>query len=90
MTAGHGELARAEHFKRAGDDYNAILFAALCDRLAEAFAERMHHLLRTELWGYAADEQLTRLRADRRALRGDPPGAGLWLPARPHGEANDL
>ena len=59
VTTGHGELSRTERFKQAGDDYNAILFTALCDRLAEAFAERMHHLLRTELWGYAADERLT-------------------------------
>ena len=59
VTAGHGELGRAERFKRAGDDYNAIMFTALCDRLAEAFAERMHQLLRTELWGYAAGERLT-------------------------------
>jgi 5-methyltetrahydrofolate--homocysteine methyltransferase len=59
VTAGHREQERAERFKRAGDDYNAIMFAALCDRLAEAFAERMHQLLRTELWGYAADERLT-------------------------------
>ena len=59
VTTGHGELARTEHFKAQGDDYNAILFAALCDRLAEAFAERLHNLFRTELWGYAVDEELT-------------------------------
>ena len=59
VTTGHGEPARAERFKDDDDDYNAILFTALCDRLAEAFAERMHRLLRTELWGYAFDEQLT-------------------------------
>ena len=59
VTTGLGEQERAERFKRDGDDYNAILFTALCDRLAEAFAERMHQLVRTELWGYAGDESLT-------------------------------
>ena len=56
VTAGHGEAAIAERFKAAGDDYNAILAAALADRLAEAFAEALHYKVRTELWGYAPDE----------------------------------
>ncbi|MBX3484236.1 methionine synthase [Phenylobacterium sp.] len=56
VTAGHGELAQARAFKDAGDDYSAILFTALADRLAEAFAEAMHRKVRTELWGYAPDE----------------------------------
>ena len=56
VTAGHGELEVAEKFKAAGDDYNAILSAALADRLAEAFAESLHRQVRTELWGYAPDE----------------------------------
>ena len=46
----------AERFKAAGDDYNAILSTSLADRLAEAFAEALHHRVRTELWGYAPDE----------------------------------
>ena len=58
VTTGHGERERAEHFEREHDDYNAILFKALCDRLAEAFAERMHERVRRELWGYAPDESL--------------------------------
>ena len=45
--------------KAAHDDYTAILASALADRLAEAFAERLHELVRRELWGYAADEALT-------------------------------
>ncbi len=59
VTAGHGERERAEAFEREHDDYNKILFAALCDRLAEAFAERLHEHVRRELWGYAADERLS-------------------------------
>jgi 5-methyltetrahydrofolate--homocysteine methyltransferase len=59
VTTGHGEPERAAVFERDNDDYNRILFSALCDRLAEAFAERMHELVRRELWGYAAGEQLS-------------------------------
>ncbi len=58
VTAGHGESAVATRFKAAGDDYSAILAAALADRLAEAFAEAMHSKVRTQLWGYAPDETL--------------------------------
>lgn len=56
VTTGLGEDGRAEMFKQAGDDYNAILFQALTDRLAEAFAEHMHQRVRREFWGYAPDE----------------------------------
>ncbi|MDP1632850.1 MAG: methionine synthase [Caulobacter sp.] len=56
VTAGHGELEIAARFRAAGDDYSAILATALADRLAEAFAEALHHRVRTELWGYAPDE----------------------------------
>ncbi len=56
VTAGHGEADVAARFKAAGDDYSAILAAALADRLAEAFAEALHRKVRTELWGYAPDE----------------------------------
>ncbi|NBW07480.1 MAG: methionine synthase [Caulobacteraceae bacterium] len=56
VTAGHGELEIAKRFKDAGDDYSAILATALADRLAEAFAERLHKEVRTQLWGYVPDE----------------------------------
>jgi 5-methyltetrahydrofolate--homocysteine methyltransferase len=59
VTAGHGELEKAAEFKAKGDDYSAILATSLADRLAEAFAERLHKEVRTQLWGYAADEQTT-------------------------------
>ncbi len=58
VTAGHGEDEVAQKFEAAGDDYSAIMSKALADRFAEAFAERMHQLVRTQYWGYAPDEQL--------------------------------
>ena len=48
-----------EKFKEAGDDYSYIMAEALADRLAEAFAEKLHELVRREVWGYAADESLS-------------------------------
>src|ERR1700726_2204918 len=58
VTAGIGEDIIADRFKNANDDYSSILCKALADRLAEAFAERMHQRVRRELWGYADDETL--------------------------------
>ena len=60
VTAGGGRFdAKLAEFEAAHDDYNAILFKALADRLAEAFAERLHQRVRREFWGYAADENLS-------------------------------
>jgi 5-methyltetrahydrofolate--homocysteine methyltransferase len=59
VTAGIGEDVVADRFKNANDDYSSILVKALADRLAEAFAERMHQRVRKEFWGYAPDETLT-------------------------------
>ncbi len=58
VTAGIGIDARVADFERRHDDYSAILLKALADRLAEAFAERLHQRVRTELWGYAPTEDL--------------------------------
>jgi 5-methyltetrahydrofolate--homocysteine methyltransferase len=58
VTAGLGAPEKIAEFKAALDDYSAILLEAVADRLAEAFAERLHQRIRTEFWGYAADEQL--------------------------------
>src|SRR5246500_1879833 len=58
VTAGIGEDVIADRFKHRNDDYSSILCKALADRLAEAFAERMHARVRREFWGYAPDEQL--------------------------------
>ncbi len=59
VTAGIGEDVIADRFKNANDDYSSILCKALADRLAEAFAERMHARVRREFWGYAPDETTT-------------------------------
>jgi 5-methyltetrahydrofolate--homocysteine methyltransferase len=58
VTAGLGAQDKISEFKAAMDDYSAILLEALADRLAEAFAERMHERVRHEFWGYAPDEHL--------------------------------
>ncbi|MEX0427091.1 methionine synthase [Nocardioides sp. DS6] len=57
VTAGIGLPEKVQEFRAALDDYSAILVEALGDRLAEAFAERLHQRVRTEFWGYAPDEQ---------------------------------
>jgi 5-methyltetrahydrofolate--homocysteine methyltransferase len=59
VTAGLGSQPKIMEFKEALDDYSAILLEALADRLAEAFAERMHERVRKEFWGYQPDEDLT-------------------------------
>src|SRR5829696_8045030 len=58
VTVGLGADAAARRFEEENDDYNAIMVKALADRLAEALAELMHRRVRTEFWGYAADEAL--------------------------------
>ncbi|MFZ1501287.1 MAG: methionine synthase [Giesbergeria sp.] len=59
VTAGLGVEKKEQEFLAAFDDYSAILFKSLADRLAEAFAECLHQRVRTDLWGYAKDEQLS-------------------------------
>ncbi|WP_421793562.1 methionine synthase [Hydrocarboniphaga effusa] len=58
VTTGLGSAEKVEAFKKANDDYSAILLESLADRLAEAFAERLHQRVRKEWWGYAPDEHL--------------------------------
>ncbi|WP_425450282.1 methionine synthase [Virgifigura deserti] len=58
VTTGHGLDVIVTDFERAHDDYGSIMAKALADRLAEAFAERMHQRVRKEFWGYAPDEAL--------------------------------
>ena len=72
----HGIEPHLERFKAAHDDYNDILLKALADRLAEAFAERLHQHVRTDLWGYAAGEQLTNEALIREEYRGIRPAPG--------------
>lgn len=72
----HGIDAHLAGFKANHDDYNDILLKALADRLAEAFAERLHAHVRTTLWGYAPDEQLTNEALIREQYRGIRPAPG--------------
>jgi 5-methyltetrahydrofolate--homocysteine methyltransferase len=58
VTAGLGAAERVARFRKNNDDYNAILLESLADRLAEAFAERLHQRVRKEFWGYVPDEHL--------------------------------
>ena len=59
VTAGAGIEAKLAEFEAKHDDFSAILLKALADRLAEAFAEHLHHRVRTEYWGYAQGEALS-------------------------------
>lgn len=59
VTAGIGIEPLVEAYEKDHDDYNSIMIKAIADRLAEAFAEKMHELVRKEYWGFAPDEQLT-------------------------------
>ncbi|OON64774.1 methionine synthase [Massilia sp. KIM] len=59
VTAGLGIEKHEQRFEQAHDDYSSIMLKALADRLAEAFAEYLHQRVRTDLWGYAAGEDLS-------------------------------
>ena len=89
VTAGIGIDAHVARFEAAHDDYNAILLKALADRLAEAFAERLHQRVRREFWGYAADETLDNEALIAEKYRGIRPAPGY--PACPeHSEKRML
>ena len=76
VTAGIGADKKEAQFLAAHDDYNAILFKALADRLAEAMAECMHERVRKDLWGYAAGEQLSNEQLIKEQYRGIRPAPG--------------
>ena len=76
VTAGLGIEKKEGQFLDDLDDYSAILFKALADRLAEAFAERLHQRVRTELWGYAPDEALSNEALIAEQYRGIRPAPG--------------
>ena len=89
VTAGIGIDEHVTRFEAANDDYSAIILKALADRLAEAFAERLHQRVRTELWGYAADEQMDSAALIAESYRGTRPAPGY--PACPdHTEKQSL
>lgn len=76
VTGGIGEKEVAERYKANLDDYNAILVQAICDRLAEAFAEYLHQKTRKEYWGFAADETLASDDLIREKYQGIRPAPG--------------
>ncbi len=89
VTAGIGLEPIVAEFQRDHDDYRAILAKALADRLAEAFAEAMHELVRKELWGYASTESLSNEDLIREKYQGVRPAPGY--PACPeHTEKRTL
>ena len=89
VTTGHGVEKKVAEFQAKHDDYSAIMLKALADRLAEAFAELMHHRVRTDLWGYATDEILTNDQMINEEYRGIRPAPGY--PACPaHEVKQDL
>ncbi len=89
VTAGHGIEEHLARFKADHDDYSDILLKALADRLAEAFAERLHERVRKTLWGYAPDEALTNDELTREKYRGIRPAPGY--PACPdHSQKPEL
>jgi len=89
VSAGFGEDAVADRFTKANDDYSKILSQSLADRLAEAFAERMHERVRREFWAYAADEKLSNKDLIAEKYRGIRPAPGY--PAQPdHTEKETL
>jgi 5-methyltetrahydrofolate--homocysteine methyltransferase len=76
VTAGLGVDELAHEFEKDHDDYNSIMVKALADRLAEAFAEHLHRMVRTELWGYAPDEALDNEQLIREKYQGIRPAPG--------------
>ena len=76
VTTGLGSADRVAEFKAAHDDYSAILLESLADRLAEAFAERMHQRVREEFWGYNPDEELDSEELIAEKYRGIRPAPG--------------
>ena len=89
VTVGPEENEIADRFADQGDDYASIMVKALADRLAEAFAEYLHMLVRTELWGYEPDESLSTADLIAEAYRGIRPAPGY--PAQPdHSEKETI
>jgi 5-methyltetrahydrofolate--homocysteine methyltransferase len=84
VTAGLGVEKKEQQFTADLDDYSAIMLKALADRLAEAFAERLHQRVRTDFWGYAPDEALSTTELVAETYRGIRPAPGY--PACPDHE----
>jgi 5-methyltetrahydrofolate--homocysteine methyltransferase len=76
LTTGIGIEPHLQRFEAAHDDYSSIMLKVIADRLAEAFAERLHERVRREFWGYAADEKLGNEQLIREEYRGIRPAPG--------------
>ncbi|MBF5005321.1 methionine synthase [Diaphorobacter sp. NR2-3-3-1] len=76
VTAGIGAEKKDKEFEAALDDYSGIMFKALADRLAEAFAECLHQRVRKDLWGYAPDENLSNAELIKEQYKGIRPAPG--------------
>ncbi len=81
VTTGHGVDELVKKYETEHDDYNAIMVKALADRLAEAFAELLHELVRQNYWGYSHDEKLSREDLIKESYTGIRPAPGY--PAQP-------
>ena len=79
VTSGLGMEKYEETFKNKNDDYSSIMFKALADRLAEAFAEYMHERVRKDLWGYATDENLDKASLIKEDYQGIRPAINVGL-----------
>jgi len=89
LTTGIGIDAHVALFEKDHDDYSAIMLKALADRLAEAFAELMHKKVRTEIWGYAKNENFKNEDLIKEEYAGIRPAPGY--PAQPdHTEKNTI
>ncbi len=89
VTAGIGAEKKEKYFQDDLDDYSSIMLKALADRLAEAFAECLHHRVRTDLWGYAASESLSNMDMIAEKYQGIRPAPGY--PACPdHSVKQDM
>ena len=89
VTAGLGAEKKEKYFQDDLDDYSSIMLKALADRLAEAFAECLHHRVRTDLWGYAASESFSHVDMIAEKYQGIRPAPGY--PACPdHSVKKDM
>nr|WP_294897245.1 methionine synthase [uncultured Pedobacter sp.] len=76
VTAGHGTDELVAEFQKSFDDYNSIMTKALADRLAEAFAEKLHEMVRKDYWGYVSDEALNSEELIKEKYQGIRPAPG--------------
>jgi 5-methyltetrahydrofolate--homocysteine methyltransferase len=89
VTTGHGIEKYLQQFENDHDDYSSIMLKALADRLAEAFAEKLHEMTRKDFWGYSKDEKLSNEELIKEAYKGIRPAPGY--PACPdHTEKTGL